>query len=163
MPFVNPYRDRVEGRDPIEVFSENARTIPALVERWTPAQFAASYAPGKWSGARLLVHLLQIEIVDGFRLRMALSDPAYVVQPFEPEAWMAAEPLADGPAALAAWRGLRAVDLELWRSVPAGRWDLPFQHPETGDMTLRDLAGIWSGHELHHLDHLREIDRKTRG
>jgi hypothetical protein len=155
--FVNPYADLVAGRDPVELYAENTREVAALVGGWPAARWTASYAPGKWSAARILLHMLHVEIVDGYRLRLALTDPEYVVQPFDPEAFMAAEPLADGKAAFAAWSALRPVHEALLSAVPAERWDRPFRHPEAGEMTIRDLAGIWSGHDRHHLAQLRAI------
>lgn len=160
MPFVNPYRHLVEGHDLLEIFQENALALPALVAGWPAERWASTYAPGKRSANEILLHLLHVELVDGYRLRMALSDPAYVVQPFDPDAWLAAERDTDGPAALAAWRALRKVNLALLRAVPKERWTRPFVHPEAGEMTIGDLAGIWSGHELHHLAQLTAIDRK---
>src|SRR5262245_38412884 len=157
MPFSNPYEVVVAGRNPLEIFEETSKAIPAAVAGWSDADFARSYAPGKWSAHRILLHVLHVELIDGVRLRMARSDPDYVVQALDPEAWMANESFADGNAVLAAWKPLRALNLALWREVRDDEWDRPFQHPACGDMTLRNLAQIWSGHDLHHLAQLKTI------
>jgi hypothetical protein len=159
MPFVNPYHDLVDGRDLVSLFAQTARELPDLVAVWSAERFASSYAPGKWSGHRIVLHMLHVELVDGLRLRMALSTPGYVVQSFDPEAWMEADPIADGPRAVAAWSALRSLHLDLLHSLAPGDWGRSFIHPAAGPMTVRDLAGIWVGHDLHHLIQLREIDR----
>ena len=100
-----------------------------------------------------------VEMIDGVRLRMARSDPGYVVQAFDPQAWMANETFFDGRAVLAAWTPMRALNLALWREVPDEQWDRPFQHPACGDMTPRNLAQIWSGHDLHHMGQLGALGR----
>jgi uncharacterized damage-inducible protein DinB len=157
MTFSNPYADLVRDRDLVSTFEETATTVPDKVRNWSDPQFAATYAPGKWSAHRILLHMLHVEMIDGVRLRMARTDPSYVVQSFVPEAWMKSESLASGPVAIAAWSALRAVNLALWREVRPDEWDRPFKHPASGDMTLRNLAQIWSGHDLHHLAQLRQI------
>lgn len=159
MAFVNPYAEWVAGHDPLALFRRTAEELPALVAGWRSAEWSATYTPGKRSGGRILLHLLHVEMIDGVRLRMALSTPGYSVQPFEPDAWMESDPVDDGPRALAAWSALRALDLALWRTV--GDWDLGFAHPECGEMTLRDLAGVWNGHDRHHLEQLRAIGRAS--
>jgi len=157
MPFTNPYEHLVGDRDLVGIFVETLDAIPAAVRGWSSAQFSRTYEQGKWPAHRILLHILHVEMIDGVRLRMARSDPRYVVQAFDPEAWMASESLTDGPAIVSAWTGLRAINLTLWREVQGEAWDRPFQHPACGDMTLRNLAQIWSGHDLHHLAQLRQI------
>jgi hypothetical protein len=115
------------------------------------------YAPGKWTAREILLHLTHVELVDGVRLRMALSEPGYVVQPFDPEEWMRVERSPTGPQIVSCHQLLRRLNLALWDAVPLSRWERPFGHPECGTMTLRDLAAIWAGHELHHLAQLRAI------
>jgi hypothetical protein len=157
MAFSNPYEDLVGDRDLFSIFNETATTVPVAVKGWTSAQFARTYSPGKWSAGRILLHMLHVEMIDGVRLRMARTDPSYVVQAFDPEAWMKTEALTDGPAVISAWSALRVVNLAVWREVEPEEWDRAFQHPACGDMTLRNLAQIWSGHDLHHLGQLRQI------
>ena len=157
VPFSNPYDVLVRDRNLLDIFAETSRAIPEAVAGWSDSDFARSYAPGKWSARRILLHVLHVELIDGVRLRMARSDPNYVVQAFDPEAWMTNETFADGRAVLGAWTAFRAINLALWREVKAEEWDRPFQHPACGDMTLRNLAQIWSGHDLHHLAQLRRI------
>jgi hypothetical protein len=160
MSFSNPYENLVRDRDLVSTFDETATAIPDSVRGWTNEQLAWTYAPGKWSAHRILLHMLHVEMIDGVRLRMARTDPSYVVQSFVPEAWMKTEPLADGSIVIAAWSALRVVNLALWREVRPDEWDRPFKHPASGDMTLRNLAQIWSGHDLHHLAQLRQIGER---
>ena len=157
MPFVNPYESLLKGRDPRDVLAASVDELSALVRDWPPARYDRNYAPGKWTARQILLHLAHVEMIDGVRLRMALSEPDYVVQPFTPDAWVHAETPAPGPEVLAEFHAMRRMNLGLWRTVPANRWRQPFRHPECGAMTLEDLAAICAGHELHHLAQLRQI------
>ena len=85
MPFVNPYGPLLEGRDPRDVMDASIADLSRLVSGWPASRYDASYAPGKWTARQILLHLAQVEMIDGVRLRMALSEPDYVVQPFTPD------------------------------------------------------------------------------
>jgi hypothetical protein len=159
LAFDNPYHALIAGQDPAEVLVRTAREIPEQMRIWAPSRFIDTYAPGQRTAHRILLHLLHVELIDGVRLRMALSTPDYEVQPFDPDAWMRVEALDSGPMALTAWSALRAINLVSWQAVPRQEWDRPFRHPECGTMTLRDLAAIWAGHDLHRLEQLRAIER----
>ena len=162
MPFVNPYQALLQGRDPRDVLESAVGDLSTLVHGWSAAQYDASYAPGKWTARQILLHLAHVEMIDGVRLRMALAEPGYVVQPFTPDAWVRVESPASGPTVVAEFHAMRRMNLGLWRAVPADRWRAPFAHPECGTMTLEDLASICAGHELHHLAQLRHIAGASR-
>ena len=161
MPFVNPYQALLEGRDPRNVMAASVDDLSRLVRDWPASRYDASYAPGRWTARQILLHLAQVEMIDGVRLRMALSEPDYVVQPFTPDAWVHAEEPRSGSEVLAEFHAMRRMNLNLWRTVPVGRWRRSFRHPECGTMTLEDLAAICAGHELHHLAQLRRIGQAT--
>jgi DinB family protein len=160
MPFVNPYESSLEGRDPRDVMEASVGELARLVRDWPAGRYDATYAPGKWTGRQILLHLSHVEMIDGVRLRMALSEPDYVVQPFTPDAWVHAEEPRSGPEVLAEFHAMRRMNLGLWRAVPPHRWRQSFRHPECGTMTLEDLAAICAGHELHHLVQLRRIGQQ---
>ena len=56
--------------------------IRQFVERWDEKDFERTYAPGKWSFRKVLVHLAQTEIALTTRARFALSEDAYQAQAF---------------------------------------------------------------------------------
>jgi hypothetical protein len=69
---ANPYAGDLGGLDPFQALGETPQQILAIVERWSNEMFERSYAPGKWSARRLLVHLAQTEVALGTRVRFAL-------------------------------------------------------------------------------------------
>jgi len=157
----HPHEALLAHKDPVEVLVRTARELPLQVRSWTPARFDETYAPGKLTGHRILVHLLNVELAYGPRLGMALSSPGHLGPPFDPNAWRPIEALNNGPVALTAWSALRAVNIRVWLQVRRRYWAWPFAHPEFGKITLRDLAAIWAGHDLHHLVQLRAIGRAS--
>ena len=156
----SPYSRYVEGRDPVTVMAETIVRTRALVAPFTPDRFERSYAEGKWSARELLIHLAHGEIVFGMRLRWALADPAYVIQPFDQDAWLALDRGGlDGQSALALFSFTRAFNLGLAKKMSADDRARAIRHPELGSITVEDVLVTIAGHELHHLAHFEQIAR----
>ena len=131
--------------------------IRHIVSTLDQAGLARSYAPGKWTARQLLVHLAQTELAFGVRARMALTSDDYVVQPFDQDRWLAREPVVEPATALAAYEGMRALNLAFFRSLSAADLGRTFQHPERGRLDVRDVVEMLAGHELHHLQQFEVI------
>ena len=154
----NPYGKYVEGEDPVASLETTSRRIEQTVRAWSPAAFARSYAEGKWTGRELLVHLVQCEMVFSNRLRFALAQDDYVVQPFDQDPWMAVEAGADGPSALEAYVALRRMNLPLCRQLTPAQHTRTVRHPERGQIDVNWVIEMFSGHERHRLPHIGAIE-----
>jgi hypothetical protein len=153
----NPYAKYVEGVDVLRSLEETPRRIEALFTGWDRAAFERSYAPGKWTARQLLIHLAQAEMVFGERVRFALSDPKYVVVPFDQDVWMDVERWGDAESSLAAYLGLRRMNLPFFRSLTSDQRRHRFTHPERGLITVDWIVVGLAGHERHHLPQLETI------
>jgi DinB superfamily len=154
-----PYSADLGDREPISTMEQTAGRIGALVANWTPAQFERSYAPGKWSARRILIHLTQTELALGNRARMALATPGYTAQAFDQDQWMAAEGSdgsgavkgASGAVAAQALVAMNAFNRGLFGALSETERATPFTHPEYGALTVDWLIHQMAGHLLHHL------------
>jgi uncharacterized damage-inducible protein DinB len=156
--FKNPYAADLGDRVPLDALADAADAIRRTCAAFDAARWAASYGPGKWSAAEILVHLAQIEMVFGVRARFALGTGSYVAQAFEQDPVMAIEsPLVDGPTALQAFLGLRALNVRFFRGLTASQLAETFQHPEQGTMAVSDLMAYLAGHDWRHVGQLRQI------
>lgn len=153
----NPYADDLGRRDAFEALEETPALICAAVDGWTAAQFERSYAPGKWSIRRVLVHLAQTELALGARIRFALSTPGYVAQPFSQDAWLPLDERLEAATALDAYTTLRRMNVALLRALPSDRLDHEFSHPEYGLLTVRWIASQMAGHDIHHLKQITSV------
>jgi uncharacterized damage-inducible protein DinB len=153
----NPYGKYVEGMDLLASLEETSRRIEGLVRGWTPEMFERSYAPGKWSARQLLTHLVHAELVFGERIRFALSKPDYVVVPFDQDEWMKVESSVDAASALAAYVGLRRMNLAFFRSLTPAQRAHRFQHPERGQIDVNWIITALAGHDRHHLPQFEAI------
>ncbi|MGH9461307.1 MAG: DinB family protein, partial [Vicinamibacteria bacterium] len=128
-----------------------------LVRDWDAARWSATYAPGKWTAAEIVLHLAQDEIGFGNRVRFALTQDNYVIQPYEGADWVAVESPTDPRVALAAFLALRRLNLILYKSIPAERRARSIAHPEFAEISIDWILHTLAGHDLHHLQHLRAI------
>ena len=157
MPATPMYEDLVGSEDPLELLAATPERIERLVRPWRPARWKASYAPGKWSGAQIVLHLAQDEIGWSKRVRLALNDPGYVVQPYDSALWVERETPVDAVAALEAYLALRKLNLGLYRGIGEEERLRPFRHPQYGEMSIDWILRTLAGHDLHHLRHLEAV------
>jgi hypothetical protein len=153
----NPYGYALGHRDVIDALGASPELLKAVAERLTPEQFLRSYAPGKWTAAQLFTHLAQTEAAFGLRVRMAVTTPGYVVQPFDQDAWLLREPVVKGPDAFRAYYAIRQFNLPLFRSLTPDERALALHHPERGTIHVEWILEMLAGHELHHLRHFETI------
>lgn len=157
----NPYGKYVEGEDTVASLDTTSRRIAEVVRGWSPAAWNRPWAEGKWTGREIVLHLAQCEMVFANRLRYGVAQDGYVVQPFDQDPWMAAEPAADGPAALDAYLALRRMNLDLCRRLTPAQRSRTIQHPERGEIDVDWVITMFAGHERNHLPQLETIARTS--
>lgn len=121
-------------------------------------------ASRKWSLQEIATHLLDCEIVYGFRYRKILAEPGSLIGPFDQERW------ADGlgyrrqnlRATLDAFASLRNAHLKLLASLPARHWRRWARHPEyKGYRYALEPAFVHlAAHDLSHLSQVRALRRR---
>ena len=153
----NPYGDELGKLDALQALTETPKKIQRLTGKWTKRQWEKSYAPGKWSARRVLVHLAQMELALTARVRFAMSQEGYVAQPIDQDAWLAADDHADGPTALAAYLALRRFNLAMFKGLTPAQRTRTFAHPEYGPLTAMWVAEQLAGHDIRHLRQLQQI------
>src|SRR5215471_18949566 len=109
----NPYGDDLGTLDALKALGDTPKKIQRLTAKWTKRQWEKSYAPGKWSARRVVIHLAQTELALTTRVRFAASQDGYVAQPFNQDAWMPLDEHADGPTALDAYLALRRLNVAM--------------------------------------------------
>jgi hypothetical protein len=154
------YESLVGSEDPLELLASTPDRIARLVQTWTPERWAATYAPGKWSGAQLVLHLAQDELGWSNRVRLAHSVPEYEVQAYDGAAWVDLETPTEPAVALAAYLALRRLNLLLYRRIPLAKRLRTFPHPELGEISIDWILRTLAGHDIHHLAHLQAIGEK---
>jgi uncharacterized damage-inducible protein DinB len=157
MTAPNPYADDLGQRDPLTALADTPERMRRLLQSWTDEQFERSYAPGKWSARRILVHLAQSELALTTRARFALTQPSYQAQSFSQDEWLPLDDGSDGRTALDAYTTLRRMNLAMWRRLSAEQLGRRFSHPEYGELTVGWIMAQMAGHDIHHLKQFERI------
>jgi ketosteroid isomerase-like protein len=142
-------------QDPVAVLEQTPAAVDAIISEADPEQLDRSPRPDtEWSSRDVLAHLLDVDIVYGFRIRLALTAevptyPGYDEKAFSSLPKLDVARLADG------FRSLRAANMAIIRSLTpellARRGVHGEQGPEDVGLMVRKLAG----HDLAHLAQMR--------
>lgn len=157
MPAPNPYADDLGDRDPLLALADTPQRIRELLSSWPDGRFEHSYAPGKWSARRILIHLAQSELALTTRARFALTQPDYQAQSFSQDEWLPLDDGADARTALDAYTMLRRMNLAMWRKLTPEQLERRFYHPEYGELTVSWIMAQMAGHDIHHLKQFEAI------
>ena len=153
-PYSFTYVDQVPPGDVLAVLAGGVAETRRAVDGLDPHH---RYAPGKWTVAEVLGHVLDAERVFGYRaFHMARSDaaalPGMEQDDYAATAGAARRPLAD---LLAELEAVREGHLHLFRGFDDEAWE------RTGTASgvafrVRALPFILAGHEIHHRRILEE-------
>lgn len=162
-PEVREYIRKIDryraGDDPIRVMRAAPGALERAVRGLTQSQLRRRPARGKWSVAEILGHLLDTEVVYGYRIRMALAQSGRPIQAYDQALW--AETFRGRRAApaklLLQIRLLRQVNLEMVTGVPRAWWSRYGMHSERGKETVRRTLELVAGHDRNHLDQIKAI------
>lgn len=152
---LNPYAYALAGRAPVAVMEQTPQRLTDLVARLSSERTEARPAPGKWSVREIVAHLADCEIGFGFRLRQAYGGVG-TAQPFDQDAWARSYGAYSFAEGLATFKALRAWNLAFIAGLSEADKQLPFTHPERGEMVLWTIVETMGGHDLHHLTRLEQ-------
>ena len=161
-----PYYDRyislvqsndVPGNDVIAALEDQRRQTLLLLSGRSEADGDLRYAPGKWSLKEVLGHLNDTERIMSYRaLRIARGDQTpiegYEQDDYVRNAAFARLPLAD---LIDDYIAVRRATISLFRNLDEPAWNRRGV-ANKNEITVRALAYVIAGHELHHRRILEE-------
>ena len=77
--YVQALVDTLGDREPLEVMRQTPTTVRAMCRQLTDAQWRTPMADGEWNALQVVGHLLDVDVVYGFRWRLVLTEdrPTY--------------------------------------------------------------------------------------
>jgi uncharacterized damage-inducible protein DinB len=149
----------IEGKNAIDVLAGTPEQVAHLVQGVTTDRLDRPPAPGKWSVTEILAHLADVEIVQGFRIRLILGSSGTEIQGFDQEVWAAYSRYAshDPALSLEGYRVNRERTLRLLKSLPAEMWEKYGMHSERGKETVRRVSEMMAGHDINHLGQIQAL------
>jgi len=133
--------------------AETAKYIKSRGDTWATSR----YAPGKWSPKEVIGHVTDAERIFTYRaLRIARGDQtplsSFDENAYVPVAGADARPMAD---LLDEFQAVRTATVKLFKSFDEAAWARRGT-ASNHTISVRALAFITAGHELHHLSILKE-------
>ena len=156
-PYYFTYINLVPEGDIVQTLQAQHADIHTLLNNMTEVRASAQPAPGEWSIKQVVAHLSDAERLFSFRALWFARGEQAALSGIEPDPWVAitdanARPLSD---LLAEFDHVRAASLFLFTNLDEAAW-LRRGLASGNIVSVRALAWIIAGHELHHNRSLRE-------
>jgi hypothetical protein len=150
-PYYDRYISLVQGNDILTTLDEQRRATLLLLCGRTEAEGDLRYAPEKWSLKEVLGHISDTERIMSYRtLRISRGDTT-PIEGFEQDDYIRNGPFAQRLLAdlIEDYIAVRRATLSLFRNLDEVAWTRRGVANEN-QVTVRALAYIIAGHELHH-------------
>ncbi|MGD0568114.1 MAG: DinB family protein [Candidatus Sulfotelmatobacter sp.] len=155
-PYYERYISLIQGDDILNTLDQQRREMMLLLScRDDDGDFR--YAPDKWSAKEVLGHICDTERVFAYRaLRISRADTT-PLEGFGQDDYVRNGPFAHRPLAdqIEDFIAVRRATLSLLRNLDEGAW-MRRGIANKNEVTVRALAYIIAGHELHHRRILEE-------
>jgi len=156
-PYYGKYMSLVSGDDILKALSDQVSETLTLLRSVPESQAGFRYADGKWSVRELVGHMIDSERIFAYRaLRFARNDttplPGYEQDDYILNASFDACSLGD---LAAEFESVRRATLFLFKHLDGEAWMRRGVASEN-EVSVRALAYIIAGHELHHMGILRD-------
>ncbi|MGI8609802.1 MAG: DinB family protein [Candidatus Dormibacteria bacterium] len=122
-------------------------------------------ADGEWSVIELVGHMVDVEVVLGYRMRDILARDGAPLAAFDQDAWVTAQRYAEAEPAplLAAIEGLRPATVSLYRGASELERARVGQHSERGPESFETIYRLLAGHDRFHMDQVTATLAAVRG
>ena len=156
-PYYDRYISLIQGNDILATLDNGRRQMMLLLSGRDEADGNFRYAPEKWNAKQVLGHVCDTERIFAYRaLRIARGDQT-PMEGFEQDDYVRNGPFADRPLSelIDDYIAVRRATLTLLRNLDEAAWSRRGV-ANKNEVTVRALAYIIAGHELHHRRILEE-------
>src|SRR4029077_14729895 len=156
-PYYERYVSLVEGEHILTTLDEQRRQTMLLLSGRSDADGNFRYAPDKWNAKEVLGHVNDTERIFAYRaLRIARADQT-PIEGYEQDDYVRNGPFAHRPLSdlIEEYTAVRRATLSLFRNLDEAPW-LRRGIANKNEVSVRALAYIIAGHELHHRRVLEE-------
>jgi hypothetical protein len=156
-PYYERYISLVSGSDILGTLDAQRRQTMLLLSGRDEDEGDFRYAPDKWSAKEVLGHVCDTERIFAYRaLRISRADRT-PIEGFEQDDYVRHGPFGQGPLAgvIDDYIAVRRATLTLLRNLDEAAWRRR-GIANKNEVTVRALAYVIAGHELHHRRILEE-------
>ena len=158
VPYANMYIELAdESKSILDQLEENQQTTIKLIQSFSEEQLSTPCADGEWTIKEILTHIMDNERVFAYRaLRFARND--FISLPgYEQDEYIAQVKVNHRPfeTFLKEYKAIRQATITLFENMPEEVYTR--QGVVSGNpLSVRAAAWIIVGHELHHIQSIRE-------
>jgi uncharacterized damage-inducible protein DinB len=156
-PYYDRYISLIEGADILTTLDAQRRQTMLLLSGRDDEDGDIRYAPDKWSAKEVLGHVCDTERIFAYRaLRIARADRT-PIEGFEQDDYVRNSPFETRPLAevIDDYLAVRRATLTLLRNLDDAAW-LRRGIANQNEVSVRAVAYLIAGHELHHRRILEE-------
>ena len=156
-PYYGKYTSRIKSDDIVKTLADQLHTTQRLLSSLSETESSFRYAPDKWTIRQVLGHVIDAERIFSYRaLRISRGDTT-PIEGFEQEGYVAHGPFEHCTMAdlLEEFATVRRATVFLFRNLDSEAWTRRAV-ASNNEVTVRALAYIIAGHEVHHMEVLRQ-------
>jgi uncharacterized damage-inducible protein DinB len=156
-PYYDRYISLIPGNDLIATLASQLPKTVALLSGRSEEDGDVRHAPGKWSVKEALGHIIDTERIMTYRaLRIARNDRT-PIEGFEQDDYVRDGPHADIPLAdlIEEFKTVRSATLAFFQNLRPTDWTRRGT-ANSKEITVRAVAFVIAGHEVHHRQILEE-------
>ena len=155
--FVPPAQPTNESRQQaIETIAETPKRLRDAVQGLDEDQLDTPYREGGWTLRQVVHHVPDSHLNAYIRLKLALTEPAPVIKPYDEAAWANLTDTTAVPidVSLNLLEALHRRWVALLRAMRDEDFRREYVHPETGRHALDHLLALYAWHGPHHVAHI---------
>lgn len=166
-PIGGPNLEEEPTEEQIKNYLQVIREVPGelrgAVTGLSDEQLDAPYRPEGWT-VRQVVHHLPDSHVNGYiRFKWTLTEEESLIKVYFEERWAETIEAKTGPIDMSL-NLLGAVHtrwIYLLERLTEEQWNLVYNHPETGKLSLRKALALYAWHGKHHIAHITSLKEKN--
>jgi len=155
--FYSRYIDKSAGKDLIDLLDAGSNQLAEMLQTISNDEARFSYAEGKWTIKEVVGHMVDTERIMALRSLAFARGDTHPLPGFDQDAYVEAANFNERPLddLMHEYRAVRSSTIQLFSSFTDEM--LTAQGTASGSIfSVRALGYVIAGHEIHHLEILRE-------
>jgi hypothetical protein len=143
----------------IDIISTLPGELSATVEGLNDQQLDTPYREGGWTVRQLVHHIADSHLNSQIRFRWALTEDTPLIKAYDEKRWAELLDAKRLPvdSSLDLLSGLHRRWTELLRQMTEADFKRRLIHPESGELALDWLLGLYAWHGRHHVAHISSL------